>query len=319
MKPGIIIAIIILILIIIATIIINHLLTKKVSENSDKIKQLKKLNTETKFENLDNEYTIFKQYDNKSSYNKIDPSFLMRYKIKENIAAFTNICDIINRNRRLEKDYLNKINLITSTVTKQMCKILKIPYGIFKAYEQKIFKKLIIKPTTNYTFTVKMRYVSPKGKVDISKIGVYYFDDVFTCLNSISRSGMDNDIRRSINLVERGNMSDSMRYDVLRRDGFKCVICGASQSQGVQLHVDHIIPVSKGGKSVMSNLRTLCERCNIGKSDKIETISDSNNSNKQSANTCPNCGSILVLKKGKYGDFFGCSNYPNCRYTRKRK
>ena len=33
-------------------------------------------------------------------------------------------------------------------------------------------------------------------------------------------------------------------------------------------------------------------------------------------NTCPNCGSKLVMRKGKYGDFVGCSNYPNCKYTR---
>lgn len=27
---------------------------------------------------------------------------------------------------------------------------------------------------------------------------------------------------------------------------------------------------------------------------------------------CPNCGSIMHLKHGKYGDFWGCSNYPHC-------
>lgn len=71
---------------------------------------------------------------------------------------------------------------------------------------------------------------------------------------------------------QRRLMSDSLRYDVLRRDGFRCQICGATQKDGVKLHVDHIYPVSKGGKTEMSNLRTLCERCNMGKSDKIENI-----------------------------------------------
>lgn len=61
-----------------------------------------------------------------------------------------------------------------------------------------------------------------------------------------------------------------MRYDILRRDGFRCQICGASQKDGVTLHVDHIVPVSKGGRSVPSNLRTLCERCNKGKSNKYD-------------------------------------------------
>ncbi len=70
---------------------------------------------------------------------------------------------------------------------------------------------------------------------------------------------------------QRRLMSDSLRYDVLHRDGFRCQICGATQKDGVKLHVDHILPVSKGGRTEMSNLRTLCERCNMGKRDKIET------------------------------------------------
>lgn len=30
---------------------------------------------------------------------------------------------------------------------------------------------------------------------------------------------------------------------------------------------------------------------------------------------CPLCGGDLVLRNGKYGKFYGCSNYPNCKYT----
>ena len=30
---------------------------------------------------------------------------------------------------------------------------------------------------------------------------------------------------------------------------------------------------------------------------------------------CPKCGGKLVERKGKYGDFLGCSNYPRCKYT----
>ena len=57
---------------------------------------------------------------------------------------------------------------------------------------------------------------------------------------------------------------------MLKRDNFQCQICGSSAQDGVKLHVDHIVPVSKGGKTILSNLRTLCDRCNMGKSDKLE-------------------------------------------------
>ena len=30
---------------------------------------------------------------------------------------------------------------------------------------------------------------------------------------------------------------------------------------------------------------------------------------------CPRCGGNLILRKGRYGEFYGCSNYPKCRFT----
>src|ERR1043165_2355033 len=59
----------------------------------------------------------------------------------------------------------------------------------------------------------------------------------------------------------------NLRHAVLRRDRFTCVACGASRrnNPSVRLQVDHIKPVAKGGTAKMSNLRTLCRKCNQGK------------------------------------------------------
>ncbi|MBR1749239.1 MAG: type I DNA topoisomerase [Bacilli bacterium] len=44
---------------------------------------------------------------------------------------------------------------------------------------------------------------------------------------------------------------------------------------------------------------------------------------KKSAETtgesCPECGNPLVIRKGKYGEFVACSNYPNCKYIKKEE
>ncbi|MCF0182369.1 MAG: topoisomerase DNA-binding C4 zinc finger domain-containing protein [Muribaculaceae bacterium] len=32
---------------------------------------------------------------------------------------------------------------------------------------------------------------------------------------------------------------------------------------------------------------------------------------------CQMCGGRLVYRSGRYGDFWGCSNYPRCKYTTK--
>lgn len=65
-------------------------------------------------------------------------------------------------------------------------------------------------------------------------------------------------------------VSLNTRVKVLSRDKFRCVFCGKSPATdiGTQLHVDHIIPFSKGGLNSIENLQTLCEKCNLGKSNK---------------------------------------------------
>jgi hypothetical protein len=56
-----------------------------------------------------------------------------------------------------------------------------------------------------------------------------------------------------------------LRYAILKRDDYRCVLCGASAKDGAKLHIDHIIPASKGGGIHPSNLRVLCADCNLGK------------------------------------------------------
>ena len=62
-----------------------------------------------------------------------------------------------------------------------------------------------------------------------------------------------------------------MRFIVFQRDNFKCCACGASPAKdpSVELHIDHVIPWSKGGETKIDNLQTLCSKCNLGKSDLI--------------------------------------------------
>ena len=64
-----------------------------------------------------------------------------------------------------------------------------------------------------------------------------------------------------------------LRLKIFSRDKFKCVLCGRTPAihLGAKLHVDHIVPFSKGGTTTDPNLRTLCEQCNWGKGDDTPT------------------------------------------------
>ena len=52
---------------------------------------------------------------------------------------------------------------------------------------------------------------------------------------------------------------------------------------------------------------------------KLIELANKKNENIENENieACPICGEKLMMRKGKYGKFMGCSNYPKCRFTKK--
>ncbi len=78
---------------------------------------------------------------------------------------------------------------------------------------------------------------------------------------------------------QRESMSKRRRFAILQRDGFCCQLCGVTSANGVTLHVDHRVPLAKGGSNADDNLWTLCDHCNLGKSDSeiIEPARSSSN------------------------------------------
>ncbi len=70
------------------------------------------------------------------------------------------------------------------------------------------------------------------------------------------------------NKKTRSGLTLSLRFNVFRRDNYKCQICGATAKDDVRLEVDHKEPVANGGTDDMSNLWTLCFNCNRGKGKK---------------------------------------------------
>lgn len=79
-------------------------------------------------------------------------------------------------------------------------------------------------------------------------------------------------------MSKRKSISKKIRFEVFKRDSFKCQYCG-SCAPDVVLEVDHINPVSKGGDNSLVNLITSCFSCNRGKSDR--TLSDASEVEKQ--------------------------------------
>lgn len=67
---------------------------------------------------------------------------------------------------------------------------------------------------------------------------------------------------------KRDPIESRLRHEVFKRDEYKCQECSKSKKETI-LHCDHILPVSQGGMDEMDNLQTLCQACNLAKSNKM--------------------------------------------------
>jgi len=88
--------------------------------------------------------------------------------------------------------------------------------------------------------------------IKVSK-GVYRYDPEFAGKNRLDE------------------FSPEVKKMALERDGYKCVICGLGIKDGVELHVDHIIPQDRGGDSTLSNAQILCSEHNFLKKNLKQT------------------------------------------------
>lgn len=67
---------------------------------------------------------------------------------------------------------------------------------------------------------------------------------------------------------QRSLMTPQLRQKIKLRDNYTCQCCGKYMPDEIGLQIDHIVPISCGGKTVESNLQVLCSKCNLQKGKK---------------------------------------------------
>lgn len=110
-----------------------------------------------------------------------------------------------------------------------------------------------------YTSPANRKYFENTIVLDENKL-----QDFAKYLNSLIK------YRKSVK-YQRQLMTAQLRQSILKRDGYMCKICTVStkDQSHLLLEVDHVVPISKGGITLESNLQTLCWKCNRAKSNKI--------------------------------------------------
>ena len=131
--------------------------------------------------------------------------------------------------------------------------------------------------------TVWMELGYPPGKRQIAKLGGHISEHPYKRHWGSLRKACE-----SLALFQEGKISNNQllagianrpirksiplkdRLAVLKRDNYRCAICGATPSNdhSVSLEVDHVVPVARGGSNDITNLQVLCQKCNQGKKDR---------------------------------------------------
>lgn len=138
---------------------------------------------------------------------------------------------------------------------------------ILKNYRRKQYLKCIddagayrfrlIRAQTRYR---QVNYIKTSYKVDVEEACFSYaYEDIENRNRQLADIGFECTLRQY-----------HIREEIMERDNYTCQICGKYMPEEIGLQIDHIIPVSKGGKTVRSNLRVLCSKCSGSKSNKIE-------------------------------------------------
>lgn len=129
--------------------------------------------------------------------------------------------------------------------------------------------EIMKKPRLSFKTVIQSTYITKKNEV--KETDYYYsFEDILTIHNEMEENAKAKKEAERFAKKQRALVTSSLRYKILKRDHFTCVLCGRSAEDGEKLHVDHIKPVTKGGLSTEKNLRTLCADCNIRKSDRYD-------------------------------------------------
>jgi hypothetical protein len=113
---------------------------------------------------------------------------------------------------------------------------------------------------------IKIKIYGNQLLIHYKETGLENHARVYYAVNTVTHDDIQQ-IELFFNVNKRRPISPKLRDEILRRDNFTCRHCGRS-APNVKLHIDHIIPVSKGGATVPDNLQTLCEECNFGKGNK---------------------------------------------------
>lgn len=93
----------------------------------------------------------------------------------------------------------------------------------------------------------------------------FWYRDRDVCTECLVRGQVCNSNKRARGFGQTGELGYDEWLGILRRYGNVCALCGGNRHSHFSLEIDHVVPLSKGGSHDPSNLRPLCNPCNVSR------------------------------------------------------
>ena len=305
----------ILMLVIIAVRWVVKRYEKHILEHSIAIKNLKAINEKYVFEEVPN-LDFYNSYDNVNFYNDISAQDYLTYQLVYKQVDALRAIAAAKKNAEIFTNYHQETARI-AVYGKYTADEPVLFQKLYEKIERKHFEELLKKPKTAFQILVVLRLTNIQGRLQARKTQVFGAVEILNIINGLRQKQgdfyTDDSVWQAICRVERGRVTNKMRFAVYARDHHRCCKCGRSTGD---LEVDHIFPISKGGKSTFDNLQTLCHNCNVRKGNTVEDGALDPSYKRVPMAICPKCNAKLIIKTGRYGKFYACPHFPDCKYTR---
>lgn len=249
-----------------------------VNEHSLAIRAIKELNSKYQFSPI---YPLIYKYcyDTTVNFENVSCKDYLIYQFHLDTLCVRRIVKSRNNNISKEIDYKSKVDLAKDKLGNFDVSIENLDEEKLRnieSIESIVFNDLIEKVDTDFYAEVHLYLTRGRiHRVVDEKKESFDLNEIIDVLKSIDSSKVIDGRRfysgkvwKSIERVERAKVSNELRQEIFERDGYTCVICGSTEKES--LEIDHIMPISKGGKTEPDNLQTLCHDCNIRKGNDID-------------------------------------------------
>lgn len=169
------------------------------------------------------------------------------------------------RNAVIYDMYSRKIMSLRVEASEEQCKEAKMTKEEYLELEREVISETELPIQRTYSVTCRVYYISPQGRNHYHKSHTFCEGDILAEMMRQERETACHASEAWRRKTERSRITPSVRYRIMRRDNFRCCLCGRPAASGIELEVDHVIPISRGGSSDEENLQTLCRDCNRGK------------------------------------------------------